>query len=78
MIVVVLLASVYAMAAVTISVSAKTVQKSGGGGTITVSGTGAWTAVADSSWITIKSGYWIRNKFRYCKAAINDRKKIMY
>ena len=56
MIVVVLLASVYAMAAVTISVSAKTVQKSGGGGTITVSGTGAWTAVADSSWITIKSG----------------------
>ena len=56
MIVVVLLASVYVMAAVTISVSAKTVQKSGGGGTITVSGTGAWTAVADSSWITIKSG----------------------
>lgn len=56
MMVAVLLASVYAMAAVTISVSAKTVQKSGGGGTITVSGTGAWTAVADSSWITIKSG----------------------
>ena len=49
MMVAVLLASVYAMAAVTISVSAKTVQKSGGGGTITVSGTGAWTAVADSS-----------------------------
>ena len=56
MMVAVLLASIYAMAAVTISVSAKTVQKSGGGGTITVSGTGAWTAVADSSWITVKSG----------------------
>lgn len=44
------------LGSVTISVSAKTVQKSGGGGTITVSGTGAWTAVSDSAWITIKSG----------------------
>ena len=44
------------MAAVTISVETKTVQKSGGGGTITVTGTDAWTAVADASWITIKSG----------------------
>ena len=44
------------LASVTISVSAKTVQKSGGGGTITVSGTGAWTAVSDSPWITVKSG----------------------
>ena len=44
------------MAAVTISVETKTAQKSGGGGTITVTGTDAWTAVADVSWITIKSG----------------------
>ena len=49
-------AAMYALAAVTISVSTKTVQKTGGGGTITVSGTGAWTAVSDASWITVKSG----------------------
>lgn len=45
-----------ALASVTISVSTKTVQKTGGGGTITVSGTDAWTAVSDSTWITVKSG----------------------
>ena len=49
-------AAMCALASVTISVSTKTVQKTGGGGTITVSGTGAWTAVSDASWITVKSG----------------------
>lgn len=49
-------AAMCALASVTISVSTKTVQKTGGGGTITVSGTGEWTAVSDSTWITVKSG----------------------
>ena len=49
-------AAMCTLASVTISVSTKTVQKTGGGGTITVSGTGAWTAVSDASWITVKSG----------------------
>ena len=56
MMLVAMCAAMCALASVTISVSAKTVQKSGGGGTITVSGTGAWTAVSDSPWITVKSG----------------------
>lgn len=51
-----IMATYTALASVTISVSTKTVQKTGGGGTITVSGTGAWTAASDSSWITVKSG----------------------
>ena len=45
-----------ATADVTISVSARTVDKSGGAASITVSGTGDWTAVSDASWIVVRSG----------------------
>ena len=45
-----------AIADVRISVSARTVDKSGGATSITVSGTGDWTAVSDVEWISIRSG----------------------
>ena len=45
-----------AIADVKISVSARTVDKSGGAAAITVSGTGDWTAVSDVEWISIRSG----------------------
>ena len=45
-----------AFAAVTISTSSKTFQKAGGGASVTVNGTGEWTAVADVDWIVIRQG----------------------
>ena len=41
---------------VTIGVSARTMEKNGGAASITVSGTGDWTAVSDVKWISIRSG----------------------
>ena len=43
-------------AAVTITTSAKTFQKTGGAASVVVQGDGDWTATSDSSWIVIKSG----------------------
>jgi len=45
-----------ANAAVTITTSARTFQKSGGAASVVVQGDGSWTATADQSWITVKSG----------------------
>lgn len=45
-----------AFAAVTISMSAKTLEKAGGAASVTISGTGEWTAVSDVSWIVIRQG----------------------
>lgn len=53
---VVLLVTVCASAAVTITTSARTFQKAGGAASVVVQGDGAWTATSDSSWIVIKSG----------------------
>ena len=36
--------------------SSRTFQKGGSGATISIVGSGVWTAVADVSWVTIKSG----------------------
>lgn len=52
----VLLSMQMAFAAVSITTSAKTFQKSGGAASIVVTGDGAWTATSDSSWIVIKQG----------------------
>ena len=49
-------AAMYALAAVTITTSAKTFQKAGGAASVVVQGDGSWTATSDSSWIVIKSG----------------------
>ena len=43
-------------AAITITTSAKTFQKTGGAASVVVQGDGDWTATSDSSWIVIKSG----------------------
>ena len=51
-----MLAAMYALAAVTITTSAKTFQKAGGAASVVVQGDGSWTATSDSSWIVIKSG----------------------
>ena len=53
---IVLLVTVCASAAVTITTSARTFQKAGGAASVVVQGDGAWTATSDSSWIVIKSG----------------------
>ena len=52
----VMLSMQMAFAAVSITTSAKTFQKSGGAASIVVTGDGAWTATSDSSWIVIKQG----------------------
>lgn len=52
----VMLSMQMAIAAVSITTSAKTFQKSGGAASIVVTGDGAWTATSDSSWIVIKQG----------------------
>ena len=54
--VVAMFATMYALAAVTITTSAKTFQKAGGAASVVVQGDGSWTATSDSTWIVIKSG----------------------
>ena len=51
-----LLATCVANAAVSITTSAKTFQKDGGAASVTITGTGSWTAAADADWIVIKQG----------------------
>lgn len=51
-----LLATCIANAAVSITTSAKTFQKDGGAASVTITGTGSWTAAADADWIVIKQG----------------------
>ncbi|MBR4613560.1 MAG: hypothetical protein IKO40_12690 [Kiritimatiellae bacterium] len=43
-------------AAVTITTSAKTFQKTGGAASVVIQGDGSWTATSDSDWIVIKQG----------------------
>ena len=52
----VMLSMQMAIAAVSITTSAKTFQKAGGAASIVVTGDDAWTATSDSSWIVIKQG----------------------
>ena len=49
-------AAVYAMAAVTITTSAKTFDKAGGAASVVVQGDGSWTAISDDSWIVVRQG----------------------
>ncbi|MBQ0031480.1 MAG: BACON domain-containing protein, partial [bacterium] len=51
-----LFATCVASAAVSITTSAKTFQKDGGAASVTITGTGSWTATADADWIVIKQG----------------------
>ena len=51
-----LFATCVASAAVSITTSAKTFQKDGGAASVIITGTGSWTATADTDWIVIKQG----------------------
>lgn len=50
------LCAAVASAAVTITTSAKTFQKTGGAASVVIQGDGSWTATSDSDWIVIKQG----------------------
>ena len=52
----IILMHICANAAVTITTSAKTFQKTGGAASVVVQGDGSWTATSDADWIVIKSG----------------------